>query len=114
MTMSFFFCLSAVITMGNRYHFLSAFQTTEQRIHHLDREIEDLEEKKRGFESQAIWHEEQAERLQFDEQRVLETRRHIRLAEEKRAMAEKMQEGIDRLQEEKTKLVRLQKGSTKR
>jgi hypothetical protein len=59
---------------------------------------------KRGFEARALRHENQAERLQFDDQAYLETRRHNQLAEENRAKAAAVQKEIDRLQSEKKKI----------
>ncbi len=68
-----------------------ASERTEQKI----QELEDI---KRGYEAKAIYHEEQADRLQFDDQTYLEMRRHNQLAEEYRAKAGAIQKEIDRLQ----------------
>jgi len=66
-------------------------EQTEQRI-------QELEDMKRGFEAKAIYHEEQADRLQFDDHTYLEMRRHNQLADEYRAKAAAVQKEIDRLQ----------------
>ncbi|HEX5034423.1 MAG TPA: hypothetical protein VFW62_08095 [bacterium] len=82
-----------------------AYPSEEEKVRALDRRIEQLEEMKRGYESRALRHENQAERLQFDNQAVLETRRHIQLAEENREKAALIQEEIDRLKAEREKLL---------
>src|SRR3989344_2752800 len=82
------------------------FAYTEEnipRIEQIDQAIQELEEMKRGYESRALRHENQAERLQFDDQTYLETRRHLELADENRAKAAAVQKEIDRLQAEKKK-----------
>lgn len=87
----------------------SAFTETKEsklRLALLDQQIEELEEMKRGYEAQALRHEDLVERLQFDDEAVLETRRHNQLAEENRAKAAKVQEEIDRLKQEREALVR--------
>ena len=60
---------------------------------------------KRGYESRALRHENQAERLQFEDQAYLETRRHNQLADENRAKAAAVQKEIDRLEAEKKRLL---------
>ena len=75
-------------------------------IQKIDSEIEQLEEMKRGYEARALRHDDMATNLQFDSEAVLETRRHLQLAEENRDKAALVQERIDRL---KAKKVELQK-----
>lgn len=75
------------------------------QIDKIDAEIEELERMKRGYESRARRQEDQAARLQFEDQAYLETKRHLELAEENRMKAAKIQEEIDRLQAEKLKLL---------
>lgn len=65
-----------------------AMEKTEQKI----QELEDI---KRGYEAKAIYHEDQADRLQFDDHTYLEMRRHNQLAEEYRAKAAAVQKEID-------------------
>jgi len=81
---------------------LTADQTTE--IQKIDSQIQELQEMKRGFEARALRHEDQVEYLQFNDRAVLETRKHLQLADENRAKAAKVQEEIDRLQAKKEKL----------
>lgn len=75
-----------------------------EQIQQIDGEIKELEEMKRGYEARALRHENQAEYLQFDQQAVLETRRHLQLAQENKNKAELVQEQVDRLNEKKLKL----------
>jgi hypothetical protein len=91
-------CLMLVLLLG------SSRASLEKQIDQIDQQIEQLEEMKRGYESRALRAENQATRLQFQDQYVLETRRYWEIAEENRAIAEKIQEEIDRLQIEKQNL----------
>ena len=84
---------------------ISAFSLTKsEEIQQINSEIKELEGMKRGFEARALRHENQAEYLQFDSQAVLETRRHLQIAQEKRNQAALVQEQIDRLNEKKLQL----------
>jgi hypothetical protein len=85
------------------YHLLSLQK--DSQVQQIDQQIQELEERKIGFESRVLRHEDQADRLQFDDQTYLETRRHIQLAEENRAKANAVQREIDRLLAEKEKLL---------
>lgn len=76
-------------------------------VQKIDVEIQELEEMKRGYEAKALKHDDTATYLQFDTEAVLETRRHIQLAEENRNKAALVQERIDRL---KARRAELQKG----
>lgn len=81
--------------------------STEQaspEVQKIDREINRLEEMKKGYEARALRHENQAERLQFDDQAALETRRHNQIAEENRKKADVLQKEIDSLKEKKENL----------
>lgn len=80
-------------------------ESSSAKIQQIEQQIQELEDMKRGYESRALRHENQAERLQFDDQTYLETRHHIQLAEENRAKAAAVQREIDRLQAEKKKLL---------
>ena len=82
-----------------------ALSQKETLINQIDAQIQELEEMKRGFEARATFHEDQANRLQFDDQTYLETRRHNQLADENRAKAAATQKEIDRLEAEKAKLL---------
>ena len=78
----------------------------DTQVGEIDRQIEELERMKRGYEARALRHDDQAQRLQFEDRAVLETRRHNELAEENRMKAARVQEEINRLQGEKQKLLK--------
>lgn len=73
-------------------------------IQKIDAQIEQLEEEKRGFEARALRHEDYAEYLQFDQKALLETRRHLQLADENRYKASIVQEKIDLLKQKRAEL----------
>jgi hypothetical protein len=87
--------------------FLADNPTIRAQVAEIDRQLGELEAMKKGFEARALRHEDQAQRLQFEDRALLETRRHYELADENRAKAEKVQQEIDRLQVEKRKLLQL-------
>ena len=86
--------------------FLAANPKIQAQVAEIDRQLAELEAMKKGFEARALRHEDQAQRLQFEDRALLETRRHYELADENRAKAERVQEEIDRLKAEKQKLLR--------
>jgi hypothetical protein len=83
---------------------LAGFAAT--RTEQLDSQIQELKDMKRGCEARALRHEDMAEYMQFEQQQVLETRRHLQIADEDRAKAARAQMQIDRLEEERAKLSR--------
>lgn len=95
MTFSFFLLL---------WGFSAYSATRSEEIQKIDLQIQDLEEQKRGYEARALRHEDKAEYMQFQQQSVLETRRHLELAEENRNKAALVQKEIDRLIEKRNKL----------
>lgn len=78
--------------------------STQERIDEINVQLEELQDMKRGYEARAIRAEDQADRLQFEDHFVLETRRYYRIAEANREKAAKVQEEIDRLEHEKARL----------
>ncbi len=87
--------------------FAVAAQNSEKelRLQKIDQQIEELQEMKRGFEARALRHENQADRLQFDDRTYLEMRRHNQLADENKAKANAVQKEIDRLEQERAKIL---------
>jgi uncharacterized protein YxeA len=81
-------------------------QGVREEIAQIEAQIEELKQKKRGFEGRAIRAENQADRLQFEDQFLLETRRYYQIAEENRKKARIVQEEIDRLEAKKMQLLR--------
>ncbi len=73
-------------------------------VQKIDVQIQQLEDMKRGYDARALKHENYAEYLQFDQKAVLETRRHIQLADENRNKAALVQEQIERLKARKEQL----------
>lgn len=97
LTFAFFLILWGFTAVGH-----TASNAVE--IQKIDSQIQQLQEMKRGYEGRALKHENMAEYLQFDQQAVLETRRHLQLAEENRNKASLVQEQIDRLNAKKQQL----------
>ncbi len=77
----------------------------QEQLAEIDDQIRDLEELKRGYESKALRHEDQAIRLQLIQEWYLEVRRHLELAEDDRQKAALIQEEIDRLQKKRKELL---------
>lgn len=75
------------------------------KLSEINHQITELEEQKRGFESRALWHEDQADRLQFDDQTYLEMRRHNQLAAENRSKAAGVEKEIIKLKQERNKML---------
>jgi hypothetical protein len=86
--------------------FLAENPAIAAQVEEIDRQISKLEGMKRGFEARALRHDDYAQRLQFEDRAVLETRRHLELADENRAKAARVQQEIDRLQIERRKLLK--------
>ena len=74
------------------------------RMEQIDRQIEELENIKRGYLSKANRFDDQAERLQFQDRSLLESRRFSELAQQNREKAQRAQIEIDRLKAEKEQL----------
>ena len=89
---------------------LTSQDSKADQIERIDAQIAELEDKKRGFEGRALKHENYAEYLQFDQKAVLETRRHLQLADENWAKAARVQSEIDKLQARRQKLAGKTKG----
>jgi len=96
-------CLASLTS--EEIQFLAENPTIQAQIVEIDRQISELENLKRGFEARAMRHEDYAQRLQFEDRAMLETRRHNELADENRAKADRVQQEIDRLQAERRKLL---------
>lgn len=77
----------------------------QNKLRDIDDQIRELEEKKRGYLAMALRHEDQAERLQFEEHWFLEAKRHMELADENRQAASEIQKEIDRLKALRTRIL---------
>ncbi len=97
----FFFTLSFFLIL---WGFSVHSESRSVEIQRIDAEIQQLEEMKRGYEARALRHDDMATYLQFDTEAVLETRRHLQLADENRNKAALVQEQIDRLKQRRQQL----------
>lgn len=70
----------------------------EQEVAELDKQITELKEMKRGYESKAVRHINQAQRLQFVQGEQLTAKRYWELAEENKQIAAHIQKDIDELE----------------
>ena len=75
------------------------------KLENIDREIQYLEDLKRGLESRAIKYENQAQRLQFDANQLAEAKRYWNLAEQNRKAVEEIDEKIKQKQEERKNII---------
>ena len=103
-TISFFILIWGVDGFAERKS--SIDDQIEQQVADIDDQIQELEAMKRGYISKALRHEDQAERMQFEDRTWLEARRHWQLAEENREMAAKIQVEIDRLKVRRLEILR--------
>ncbi|KPK32496.1 MAG: hypothetical protein AMS24_04100 [Chlamydiae bacterium SM23_39] len=85
---------------------LIAVSIFADKISDIDKEIQSLEETKRGLESEALRFEDKAQRLQFQENRLQDAKKFWRMAEVNREAAKKIDEEIKRKQSEKEKLMK--------
>lgn len=103
MTMSFFILFFAFFSINKNFHLSAQTQveTWQQEIINIDKQIENLEKMKRGYEAKAIQHANQADRLQFIEGEQETAKRHWKIAEANRDVAKKIQSQIDDLKAKK-------------
>jgi hypothetical protein len=95
-----------LVVDSQEVQFLAENPAIATQVQEIDRQILELQAMKRGFDARALRHEDYAQRLQFEDRAVLETRRHLELADENRAKAARVQQEIDRLQMERRKLMK--------
>lgn len=87
-------------------HFLIMYLFAAMTVQEIDCRIDELQDKKRGYEARALRHEDYASYLQFINEAYLETRRHFQLADENRAKAAQVQREIDALEIQKQELLK--------
>jgi len=73
-------------------------------IEDIDNKINELQEMKRGYESKAIRHDNQAQRLQFIEGELQNAKRNWKIAEDNRKIAQRIQKEIDELKAQRIQL----------
>ena len=107
-TMAFFLVLSGLLAINRKVHLLMADGQGKlrQQIEQIDEEIAELKTMKRGYESKAIRHENLAEMMQFESEYTLEIRQQYKLADQNRAIANRIQQDIDRLEAKKQALLK--------
>ena len=101
--MAFFFLLWGISAVSAEKRQMPP--NRQQQISDIDDQIRELENMKRGYESRALRHDDQALRLQFNQEWNLEVRRHLELAQENREKAAVCQKEIDRLKERRKQLI---------
>jgi hypothetical protein len=79
--------------------------TKDQMIESVEKKIKELEEMKRGYESRALKHDSQGDRLQFAQGQLNVAKKHWDLAEQNRAVAKKLQQDIDAYNLKRNKLL---------
>jgi hypothetical protein len=78
----------------------------QKSLDQIEKDLQELKDMKLGYEARAIRAEDQADRLQFEDNFVLETRRYYKIAEANRENAARVQEEIDRLEIRKDELLK--------
>ena len=84
-------------------------KSTAVQIQEIDKQINILEEMKRGYEGKAIRHANQAQRLQFIEGELQVAKRHWKLSDDNRKIAIRIQKEIDVLKVQKMQLLKKEK-----
>jgi hypothetical protein len=69
----------------------------QEKLAKIDKEIEELQDEKRGFEGQALYHENTAQRLQFIDGELITAKKHFKLADEYRLKAREKEIMIQKL-----------------
>jgi hypothetical protein len=108
MTLFFFFLLNGVggFCSTKKQIPIETEESGAQEVADIDEQILELENMKRGYIAKALRHEDQAERMQFENSMWLEARRHWELAAENRQMAARIQVEIDRLKAKRLQILR--------
>ncbi len=101
-TMAFFFCVAA-LTENQEPPSQDTEQMTDPKK--IDERIKELKVMKRGYDSKAIWHNDQAERLQFDHGQLQLAKKHWKIADANRDVAKKIQSEIELLERQKKALM---------
>ncbi len=103
MTMAFFLMFLGFFSVNKNFHLSAQTQVEswKQEIINIDKQIEDLEKMKMGYEAKAIQHANEADRLQFIEGELETAKKHWQIAEANRDVAKKIQSQIDELKAKK-------------
>ena len=82
------------------------FSNPNAKITNIDKEIEYLEEVKRGFESKAAQYEDMAQELQFKNNNLQDAKRYWRMADANKEAAKKIDRKIQNIKKGKSKLLK--------
>lgn len=100
-TMLFFFFIFGLFSITQVY----SSDSIKNEIIQIDNKINELTLMKRGYESKAIKHASEGNRLQFIEGELQRAKQHWKLAEENTKIAAKIQEQINELETKKNELL---------
>jgi hypothetical protein len=104
---TFFITFSLFLLVWGFFAYTSEYP--KPTVEQIDRQIEELEQIKRGYLSKANRYRDQEERLQFQDRSSLESRRFSELAQENEEKAQRAQMEIDRLTQEREILLQKKK-----
>jgi hypothetical protein len=105
MMMGFFFSLITLTAATNQTTPTIEEETQWTDSKKIDQRIEELKQMKKGYEAKAIYHDNQAQRLQFIEGQLQLAKNHMKLADANREVAKKIQSEIDLLEARKQVLM---------
>jgi hypothetical protein len=106
-TMGFFLSITALSGANKSAPTISEEMRWED-VGKIDQRIDELKQMKRGYESKAVYHDNQSQRLQFDHGQLSLAQKHMKLADANRDVAKKIQEEIDLLEARKQTLLKKQ------
>jgi|GEM_PF-5135668 len=78
----------------------------KKKICLLHKQIDELNQLKKGYLLRALTHQNQADRLQFQQDELLTAKRHSILAEENRKIVQRLEEDILELESDKEKILK--------
>lgn len=82
------------------------FPSAKEKIAEINKEIEYLEEVKRGFESKAAQYENMAQELQFQNNNLQDAKRYWRMADANKEAAKEVEKKIEAKKKERDKLTK--------
>lgn len=100
-TMGFFLFLYAATAFFN-----TNTPAWKRQISSINREIEEFQKMKKGYELRAGFHQNQAQKLGFEKKELLTAKRHHILAKENEKIVKKLQEDISALSDKKNKIIK--------
>lgn len=89
----FLFCAGIIFSVSN-----------EERAKQIDRQIEELVEIKRGYDGKAVYHANQADRLQFVNGELSNAKKHWVLSDHYNKLSLEVEKKIEELKKERIEL----------